>query len=70
MKTKKKTKSKSAKAGKAQLVSVPAFTDVEEEFFRAGDAVAHAAQSAESFDDLDVGYERPGLLRRLFSRAA
>lgn len=71
---KKKSKSKSRQArGTAQPPTQPlhAFTESEEAFFRAGDTLTDLAPvAAESFDDLDTGYQRPGLLRRLFSRAA
>lgn len=43
------------------------FSDQEEEFFQAGTVQAQV-EAVESFDDLDAGYEKPGLLRRLFGR--
>lgn len=43
------------------------FSDQEEEFFRAGSVQAQV-EPAETFDDLDAGYERPGFFRRLFGR--
>jgi hypothetical protein len=43
------------------------FSDQEEEFFQAGTVQAQV-EPVDTFDDLDVGYERPGLLRRLFGR--
>lgn len=43
------------------------FSAQEEEFFQAGTLQAQV-EPMESFEDLDVGYERPGLLRRLFGR--
>ena len=44
-----------------------AFTDVEEEFFRAGNALAEA-EAIESFSDLDIDFQRPSLWQRLFAR--
>lgn len=43
------------------------FTELEEEFFRAGASAAELVK-AESFADLDEGFEQPSLLRRLFGR--
>jgi hypothetical protein len=45
------------------------FSDEEEEFFRAG-TVTDQAEPVDTFADLDVGYERPGLLQRFFGRRA
>lgn len=47
--------------------AVHGFTDVEEEFFRAGNALAEA-EAVESFSDLDIDFQRPSLWQRLFSR--
>ena len=44
-----------------------AFTDVEEEFFRAGNALSEA-ETVESFSDLDIDFQRPSLWQRLFAR--
>ncbi len=48
------------------------FTDVEEEFFRAGLAASVESElggdSAESFDDLEPAKPRPGLWSRLVGR--
>jgi hypothetical protein len=49
--------------------SAHAFTELEEEFFRAGSTPAELAK-AESFSDLDEGYEQPSLWQRLFGRAS
>jgi len=68
MKTTKK-QARRARVAAATASPVRDFTDAEEAFFRAGEEVA-TPSAAESFDDLDEGYERPSLLRRLFSRAA
>ena len=45
------------------------FTEVEEAFFREGER-EHEPVAAESFEDLDEGYERPSFLRRLLARLA
>jgi len=45
-----------------------AFSDVEEEFFRIGNALSEA-EPVESFSDLDIDFQRPSLWQRLFSRA-
>ena len=66
-KTRSRARAKNKNKNQAPAV-VRHFTDVEEEFFRAGAALSEAAAPAESFEDLDVGYERPSLLDRLFSR--
>jgi hypothetical protein len=46
-----------------------AFTDVEEEFFRAGNALSEG-EAIESFSDLeiDIDVQRPSLWQRLFAR--
>jgi len=44
--------------------SAPAFTELEEEFFRAGEALEQLGSRA----DLDDGYEPPSLWRRLLGR--
>jgi hypothetical protein len=49
--------------------SAHAFTEVEEEFFRAGSALSQP-QPVETFNDLDDGYRPTPLLRRLFARKA
>ena len=49
--------------------SAHSFTAVEEEFFRVGSDPNELAQR-EAFTDLDEGYQRPSLLRRLFNRKA
>ena len=43
------------------------FSLEEEEFFRAGAAIGQV-EPVDTFEDLDVGYERPGLWQRLFGR--
>ena len=48
---------------------VVAFTDAEEEFFRAGATVGEP-EPVETFSDLEEGYRPPKLLRRLFGRPA
>jgi len=68
MKTTKK-QARRARVAASTTSPVRDFTDVEEAFFRAGETIAEPS-AAESFDDLDEGYRRPSLLRRLFSRAA
>lgn len=40
-------------------------TEIEAEFFAEGRALE---QPAESFADMDIGFERPSFWRRLFSR--
>ncbi len=60
---------------KTQVSTAPrscGFTEEEEAFFRAGELnEEHAHAPAETFRDLDDGHQRrPGLLRRLFSRAS
>jgi hypothetical protein len=50
------------------MQTVPgAFSEDEEEFFRAGNAMAQV-DPVETFDDLDAGYEPRGLWQRLFGR--
>jgi len=44
-----------------------AFTDVEEEFFRVGNAMSEI-EAVDSFAELDHDVQRPSLWRRLFSR--
>ena len=44
-----------------------AFTDVEEEFFRAGNQLSEV-ESVESFSDLDLDFQRPSLWQRLFGK--
>lgn len=44
-----------------------ALTDVEEEFFRVGNAMSET-DAVESFAELDHDVQRPSLWRRLFSR--
>ncbi len=43
-------------------------TDVEEEFFRSGNAMSETA-AVESFADLDRDFQRPTLWQRLFVRS-
>ncbi len=43
-------------------------TDVEEEFFRAGNAMSEDAAAVDSFADLDRDFQRPSIWQRLFSR--
>ena len=43
------------------------FSEEEEEFFRAGMAMAQD-EVVDTFEDLDVGYEPQGLWQRLFGR--
>src|SRR5688500_7213575 len=47
--------------------SAHAFTDVEEEFFRAGNALSEV-ETVESFSDLDIDFQRPSLWQRLFGK--
>jgi hypothetical protein len=55
---------------KAAAPDISHFTAIEEQFFSAAGATAEY-EPTDSFADLDEGYQRrPGLLRRLFSRAA
>ncbi|MDB4960462.1 MAG: hypothetical protein JWP01_461 [Myxococcales bacterium] len=55
---------------KAVEPTVSHFTPVEEQFFSAAGSTAEY-EPTDSFADLDEGYQpRPGLLRRLFARAA
>jgi hypothetical protein len=49
--------------------SAHSFTELEEEFFRAGSTPEELAKS-ESFADLDAGNEQPSLWRRLFGRVS
>lgn len=44
-----------------------AFNEVEEEFFRAGNALTES-EGMESFSDLDLDFQRPSLWHRLFGR--
>jgi len=48
-------------------VLAQAFTDVEEEFFRVGNAMSEI-EAVDSFAELDHDVQRPSLWRRLFSR--
>jgi hypothetical protein len=45
-----------------------AFSDVEEDFFRAGQKTARPPSSSDSFDDLDEGYKPVGFWGRLLGR--
>jgi hypothetical protein len=44
-----------------------AFTDLDEEFFRTGNALSEL-EPVESFSDLDLDFQRPSLWQRLFAR--
>jgi hypothetical protein len=53
-----------------RLPTIPgAFSEQEEEFFRAGSMTAQT-EPVESFEDLDVGYEPPRLWQRIFKKSA
>jgi hypothetical protein len=53
-----------------QAAQIVAFTEAEEAFFLEGAALTEPS-AAESFDDLDAGYQRPASwLRRLFARGS
>ena len=68
MAKRRKRPSKSPKAtAKARVEAAKAaFTELEEEFFRAGDSLEHLEAVAAN-DETEV--DRPGLWRRLWSRA-
>ncbi len=53
----------------AEATAVSSFSDDEEAFFSAGHGVAAPHEAAESFDDLDVGYQPPTFWDRLLGRA-
>ncbi len=55
-----------AQAAAAAVTSM--FSDDEEEFFARGHAPHHKDEAAESFDDLDVGYQRVGFWDKLLGR--
>jgi hypothetical protein len=58
-----------ADAQAAAATAQGVFSDDEEAFFQAGQSVHHVDHSpAESFDDLDVGYQRVGFWDRLVGR--
>jgi hypothetical protein len=65
-KRRRKRSSKSPKLRSVPAAAKPAFTELEEEFFRAGESVEHLETVAANDDAED---ERPGLWRRLWSRA-
>lgn len=68
MKTKRR-RSRTSKAANERSVPDPRpFTPAEEAFFAAGTQELEVSP-AESFDDLDVGYEpKPSLISRFFAR--
>ena len=65
----KRRRSRTSKSPKLRAVpDTRHFTPAEEAFFAQGSQVLEVSP-AESFDDLDVGYERkPGLISRFFAR--
>ena len=67
MAKRRKRPSKSPKAKATTTVAKAAFTELEEEFFRAGDSAEHLEAVVASHDDAAV--DRPSLWRRLWSRA-
>jgi len=49
-------------------ITIDSFTDVEEEFFRAGNEMSEET-TVDSFADLDRDFQRPTLWQRLFVRS-
>ena len=66
------TPQRAAEVQKVQRDATGAFTQIEEEFFRAGQEhtgqTPKLASSSDSFDDLDEGYQRQGFWDRLLGR--